>query len=91
MEIRVPHTLSSQELARRIAAAADRHEVEFTPNADGKGGVLSKDAGFLGTVRAQYSIEAQALVVLVSEKPAFLPEATLRRMLEDELKKLVAP
>ncbi len=90
MEVRVTHTLSPEEVTRRIAAAADKHDVEFTPNANGTGGVLSKDAGFLGTVRAQYSIEPQALVVLVSEKPAFLPEGTLRRMIEDELEKLVA-
>jgi hypothetical protein len=89
MEIRVPHQLAPEELARRIAAAADRHELEFVPDASGASGTLAKDAGFLGTVRARYSLEKDALLVVVSERPAFLPEATLRRMVEDELKKLV--
>lgn len=90
MEIRVPHQLAPDEVARRIATAADRHDVEFVPDASGASGTLSKDAGFLGTVRARYSIEPGELVVVVSERPAFLPEGTLRRMIEDELRKLLA-
>ena len=90
MEVRVPHTLSSEEVARRITAAADKHDVEFTPDATGLRGTLAKDAGFLGAVRANYAIEKHALVVVVDQRPAFLPEATLRRMLEDELNALVA-
>ena len=90
MEVRVRHVLSAQELVRRIRAAAERHDVEFIPGADETRGVLAKDAGFLGNVRAEYTIEPDALVVIVSERPSFLPEETLRRMLEDELSKLVA-
>jgi len=90
MEVRVSHTLSPEEMTGRIANAARHHDVEFTPDANGTGGTLAKDAGFLGSVRAQYSLEAGVLVVRVSERPAFLPEATLRRMLETELEKLVA-
>ncbi|HTF89144.1 MAG TPA: hypothetical protein VK843_12095 [Planctomycetota bacterium] len=90
MEVRVPHALSPEEVARRISTAALRHDVELVPDASGVRGSLSKDAGFLGSVRAQYAIEPGALVVQVSERPAFLPEGTLRRMLEDELHKLVA-
>ncbi len=90
MEVRVAHQLAVQEVARRIRGAAERHDVEFTPGADETRGVLSKNAGFLGTVRAEYTIEADALVVIVRDRPAFLPEGTLRRMLEQELNKLVA-
>ncbi len=90
MEVRVPHQLAAQEIVRRIRGAAERHDVEFTPGADETRGVLAKDAGFLGTVRAEYTIEADALVVIVRDRPAFLPEGTLRRMLEQELSKLVA-
>lgn len=90
MEVRILHALAAQEIARRIRASAAKHDVEFTPGADELRGVLAKDAGFLGRVRASYAIEADALVVVVSERPAFLPEPTLRRMLEDELRKLVA-
>ncbi len=90
MEVRVRHTLSTQELARRIRASAQRHDVEFTPGADEMRGVLAKSAGFLGTVRAEYAIEPDILVVNVTERPSLLPEGTLRRMIEDELGKLVA-
>ncbi len=90
MEVRVAHKLSALEIVRRIRVAAERHDVEFTPGADETRGVLSKNAGFLGTVRAEYAIEADALVVNVRDKPAFIPEGTLRRMLEEELGKLVA-
>jgi hypothetical protein len=90
MEVRVRHGLSVPELVQRIRAAADRHDVEFTPGADETRGTLGKNAGFLGEVRAEYAIEPDALVVTVTKRPAFLPEGTLRRMLEDELGKLVA-
>jgi hypothetical protein len=90
MEIRVAHALAREELARRIRAAAERHDVEVSPGADEHSGTLAKDAGFLGSVRAEYSIETLALVVVVRDRPAFLPEATLRRVLEAELAKLVA-
>lgn len=90
MELRVPHALSAPELARRLLAAAQTHDIDVKPAADGRSGVIAKDAGFLGKVRASYAIEPDALVVQVSEAPAFLSEASLRRMLEDELGKLVA-
>jgi len=90
MEVRISHSLPTAELARRIQHAATRHDVEFTPGPDGLRGTLAKNAGFLGSVRADYGIETNALVVTVRDRPAFLPEATLRRMLEEELGKLVA-
>jgi hypothetical protein len=90
MEIKIAHKLTSDELTRRLAAAANHHGIDFTPDSSGMAGTLAKDTGFLGTVRARYSIEHEQLSVLVSEKPAFLPEEMLRRMLEDELKKLVS-
>lgn len=91
MEIRVVHALSTDELARRIRAEADRHDVGLTEREEGRRGELVKDAGFLGTVRAEYAIEVRELVVVVRERPAFLPEGSLRRTLEEALAKLVAP
>ncbi|MBK8180130.1 MAG: hypothetical protein IPK67_14845 [Planctomycetes bacterium] len=90
MEIRIAHGLATEELSRRIRAAAERHEVEFFPGADPLRGTLTKDAGFLGSVRAEYAIEAKELVVVIRDRPGFLPEGTLRRILSDELSKLVA-
>ena len=90
MEIRVRHALSAPELERRLLAAAQTHDIEVTPAADGKSGVIVKDASFLGSVRASYTLEADALIVQVNEWPKFLSEAALRSMLENELGKLVA-
>jgi hypothetical protein len=90
MEIRVPHALESAELAARLAAAAQLHDVELIAAADGKSGTVTKNAGLLGAVRAQYSIEAAELVVLVTDRPSFVPEPSLRRVIEDELAQLVA-
>ena len=90
MEVRIAHALSSAELASRLSRTAAQHDIELKPNPDGRTGTLAKDAGFLGSVRAEYSIEPDALVVRVSERPPFLPEEMLRRTLEGELGKLVA-
>lgn len=90
MEIRIRHALSQEEVARRIRAAAELHDLELAPGADATHGAISKNAGFLGAVRAEYAIEPDALVVSVRERPAFLPEGTLRRTLEEELTRLVA-
>ena len=53
-------------------------------------GEITKDAGFLGSVRALYAIESDVLIVRVTERPGFLSESALRRMLEDEFRDLVA-
>jgi len=90
MELRLPHALEAQELTRRLLAAAALHDLEIVPAADGRSGTIAKDAGFLGSVRAQYAIEADALVLRVTERPGFLSESALRRMLEDEFRDLVA-
>lgn len=89
MEVRIPHRLEAVELARRMKAQADKDEVEMRPAADGLSGVMSKDAGFLGRVEAHYSILPDALLVRVTERPSFLPEASLRRTIEEQLHKLV--
>ena len=90
MEIRIAHALTAVELTRRMLAAAQQHDVDFEPTSDGVSGVLAKDAGFLGKVRAEYTIESLALVVRVTECPNFLSEDMLRHMMLDELNKLVA-
>jgi hypothetical protein len=89
MELRLPHSLGQQEMARRLLAAAALHELEIVPAADGLSGAITKNAGFLGSVRALYAIESDVLIVRVTERPGFLSESALRRMLEDEFRDLV--
>ena len=90
MELRLPQSLGPQEMTRRLLAAAALHELEIAPAADGASGVITKNAGFLGSVRALYAIESDVLIVRVTERPEFLSESTLRRMLENEFRDLVA-
>jgi len=89
MEIRVAHELEVEQVRGRIESAAREHEVSIEPAADGASGVLEKAAPFLGKVRARYAIRAGELALEVIERPRLLPEATLRRMLEQELARIL--
>jgi hypothetical protein len=91
MQVRVAHSLGAAEARSRVEAAARRHGVALAAGADGMSGTLEKSAAFVGKVRASYRIEPDALEVRVLERPMLLPEATVRRMLEEELARLLAP
>jgi len=92
MEIRVPHTLPADEAAARVRKAAERFDL-FVPDGGaavtGTAGVLVKET-HLGSVRARWEVLADELVVTVEERPAFLPEGTVRRALEDGLRQMLA-
>ncbi|MEM7307107.1 MAG: hypothetical protein AAF682_10580 [Planctomycetota bacterium] len=86
MEIRIDHSLAEDEVARRIANLSEKYEIEHASEDEtGRVGSLKKSTGF-GEVEAGYRIEAAALVIDVRSKPAFLPEAMIRRALEDNLR-----
>ena len=91
MEIRVSHGLSPEEAAARVQAAAARYDlaVEEAPGDSGAAGVLVKETP-LGSVRARWEIVASEIVVVVEERPAFLPEGTVRRALEGGLREMFA-
>jgi hypothetical protein len=91
MKMIVPHGLGLDEARRRVAKAATEHDLELEPSADGLNGTLTKSAPFLGRVHAQYTLTATALELELLERPALLPEGTLRRMIEDELGRVLAP
>jgi len=85
MDLRIAHQLGVEEVKRRIESAAREHDVSIEPAADGVSGVLEKAAPFLGKVRARYEIREGELALELIDRPKLLPEATLRRMLEQEL------
>jgi hypothetical protein len=85
IEVRIPHHLSRAEAKARFDALAQRRSIVNAAAADGFSGTIEKTVPFIGSAKASYEITADALIVRVLEAPAFLSEATLRRMLEDEL------
>ena len=85
IEVRIPHHLARAEAKARFDALAQKKSVVSSTAADGFSGTIEKTVPFIGSAKANYEIEADALIVRVLEAPAFLSEATLRRMLTDEL------
>lgn len=85
----MPCALAPEETARRVREAARRHELRATAGAeDALEGELEKPTPF-GPVRARWRAEPGALVVTVVARPAFLPETTVRRALENGLRELL--
>ncbi|MCZ6596434.1 MAG: hypothetical protein O7B99_02225 [Planctomycetota bacterium] len=89
VEIRIPHRLALEEAAARIVALAGDHDVGLVPDPDGRGGSIEK-ATPVGAVHGRYVVEGDAVVVTIEKKPAFLPEATVRRVLEENLRAALA-
>jgi hypothetical protein len=85
MELRIDHGLESSEVQRRLAQLAGDHGITLSPSGDGSSGELEKRVMLIGAVRATYRIATAHLELQVTQRPAGLPEGTLRRMLEDEL------
>ena len=85
VEIRIPHRLGPEEAAARIVALAGDHDVGLAPDPDGRSGTIEKTTP-LGAVRGTYAVEGDEVVVTIEKKPAFLPEATVRRVLEENLR-----
>jgi len=90
MQIRMPHSLEPEEVGRRVRAAAERHDVAAGADESDCAGELLKKTP-LGAVRASWRADATEVVVDVRERPAFLPEGTVRRLLEEALSSALAP
>jgi hypothetical protein len=84
--LRIEHELGRDGARERIAGLAKKHSVQLE-TADGLQGHLSKTLPFVGRVRARFAIEERLLEVEILEAPAFPSAETLRRMVEDELKR----
>jgi hypothetical protein len=85
MELSIDHALEADEVQRRLARLAGDHGITLSPSGDGTSGQLEKKVMLIGAVRATYRIASAHLELHVTQRPAALPEGTLRRMLEDEL------
>lgn len=87
IEVEIQHSHTPDAAADRIRAAADRLDVQPIDHeaAGPHGGAMRKDTP-LGSVVAHWEAFELRVVVRVVEKPAFLPEGTVRRLLEDGLK-----
>lgn len=91
MEIRVPHQLTPEAVAERVRGASRRHGLAVPEGSAALplSGEVEKETP-LGTVRAHWRAEPDALIVTVLEKPAFLPDGTVRHALEDGLREALA-
>ncbi len=90
MEVRVSHGLGTAEATRRLRDAAREMDVRIEEDA-GEGattGTLIKESP-LGAVRARWEVQEEAVAVRIEKKPAFLPESTIRRLLEEGLEKVL--
>ena len=85
MEVRIDHELNPEEALRRLLEAASEHDIRIEQDPDGVTGKLEKSAGFLGSVRGEYTLAEGHLLILVSKAPAMIPEETVRRMIVEGL------
>lgn len=83
MEVRIAHELAPEEAVSRVVAAAAEHGLELVRESPRTGTVAKVTP--LGAVRGSFSAEEGALVIVVEERPAFLPEGVVRRAIEDAL------
>ncbi len=90
LEVRIPHSLSREDASKRFESLAHKKGIAIEVARDGYHGTISKSVPFIGSAKAEYDIESDAVTVRVLEAPAFLGEATMRRMLEDELGRVLA-
>ena len=88
MEIRVAHDLEPGEVVQRVRLAARQHDLELQEDGEHSGSLAKVTA--LGTVRARWSAAAGELLVIVEERPAFLPKETVRRLLEEGLREVLS-
>jgi hypothetical protein len=88
MEIRIVHRLEPAKVARRLADTCARHGIEHGPTSPTQGRLAKLTP--LGRVEADYSIEPGAVVLCVTDRPAFLPEGMLRRAIEDKVRDVLA-
>lgn len=87
-EVRVEHALEPAEVLARLEGLARSEDVTITTSGANRGS-LTKATAF-GQVGGEYEIEPAALVVRVVNRPAFLPEGMVQRLLEENLRQLLA-
>lgn len=84
MQVRVPHQLEQSEAVRRLLTAAEGLELSMRPGADANSGRVTKETP-LGPVKASWEALESEILITIDTKPAFIPGATVERMLRDGL------
>ena len=87
---RVEHALGAQAARERLAAFFERKQIACEWSADGRSGVVSKSLPFVGEAVARVDIGDDAVSVEVTKAPPFPSADTIRRMIVDELSKVLA-
>lgn len=90
IEIKVGHALGVEAASARLAAAWKKHGVQVESADGGRSGKLTKPLPFVGAARADFAVRADAVEVRVTQAPAFPGADTIRRMIEDELRTILA-
>lgn len=85
MEIRVTHTLGREQGMQRMLAAAGRLGLELEVQEGAYEGEVRKSSP-LGAIQARFSILEAEAVIVITKKPAFLPQDTVRRAIEEGLR-----
>jgi len=86
MEIRIGHELPRADALERLRRAMRRADLdEDTAGPDEFSGRVLKRTP-LGAVEGEWRVEETFVVVVVSKKPAWLPEAAIRQPLEQGLR-----
>ncbi len=83
--LEIVHRLGLQGACERLEQLARKHDVRLLAEAGGQSGTLEKSIGFLGRVRARYTVAEAHIAIEVLEAPALVPAQTVRRLLEEEL------
>jgi hypothetical protein len=87
-EVRVEHALPLEVARERFAELARRNGVAVV-SADGLRGTLERALPFVGKLRGEFEVGGREVVVRVLEAPAFPSAETVRRMVADELRKVL--
>ena len=87
--IRVAHRLSRTDLRERFERLLAKHKIAVTPAGEDRG-TIEKAIPFAGKVRASYELQDGAVELELLETPAFPSQETIRRMVTEELERLLA-
>ena len=91
IEIRVAHALGAAQAVARLATAFAKRSLGVVSSNGGHSGTLTKQLPFIGSVQAEFEVLDAAVLIRVTQAPAFPSADTIRRMVEDELTQVLKP
>jgi hypothetical protein len=87
--IRVEHKLGKAAALQRFQQLLQQRGIAVTSTGENRG-TLEKNVPFAGRVRATFEVLDDAVSVEIVEAPAFPSADTIRRMVSDELQRVLA-